>query len=53
MNTTIGLQLGLRTLALLALVAVSTTVLVKPDLIGGAGHGVTMALSSIPVVGHH
>ena len=48
-----NLQLGLRTIALLALVAISTAVLVMPELIGGADHGVTMALSTIPVVGHH
>lgn len=48
-----NLQLGLRTMALLALVAISTAVLVMPELIGGADHGVTTALSTIPVVGHH
>ena len=31
-----NLHLGLRTLALLAFVAVTTVVIVKPDLIGGA-----------------
>lgn len=53
MNTTMSIRLGLRTMALLALVAISTTVLVMPELFGGASHGVTTALSSIPVVGHH
>jgi hypothetical protein len=48
-----NLQLGLRTLALLALVVASTVVLVHPELIGGAGPGTALAIGSIPVVAHH
>lgn len=44
-----NLRLGLRTLALLALVIVNTAVLVNPELIGGSAS----AISAIPVVGHH
>ena len=50
MNT---LRLGLRTLALLALVLASTAVLVAPELIGGSAHHGALAVGSIPVVGHH
>ncbi|MGI4720832.1 MAG: hypothetical protein ACRYGO_09305 [Janthinobacterium lividum] len=53
MNT---LRLGLRTLALLALVLASTAVLVKPELIGGPGHYKhhrALAAGGMPVVGHH
>lgn len=46
-------QLGLRTLALLALVVFSTTVLVHPELIGGSSRDSALALGAIPVVGHH
>ena len=48
-----NLQLGLRTLALLALVVASTVVLVHPELIGGSGPGTALAIGSIPVVAHH
>lgn len=48
-----NIRLGLRTLALLALVAASTSVLVKPELIGGSAPATVSAISSIPVVGHH
>ena len=44
-----NIQLGLRTLLLVALVAFSTAVLVKPELIGGS----TLAIGAIPVVAHH
>jgi hypothetical protein len=47
------LQLGLRTLALLALVAFSTAVLVSPEFIGGSSPDTALAIGSIPVVGHH
>ena len=47
------LQLGLRTLALLALVIASTAVLVHPELIGGSSAGTAVAIGSIPVVAHH
>lgn len=44
-----NIQLGLRTLGLVALVAFSTMVLVKPELIGGSA----LAIGSIPVLAHH
>ena len=47
------LQLGLRSLALVAVVLASTAVLVKPELIGGSGPATALAIGSIPVVGHH
>ena len=53
MSFPLGLRTLAHTLAILALVAVSTAVLVKPELIGGSGAGVTTALSTIPVLGHH
>ena len=46
-------QLGLRTLALLALVVFSTAVLVQPELIGGSSPATAPAIGPIPVVGHH
>lgn len=46
-------RLGLRTLALLALVVASTLVLVKPELIGGSAHATVAAIASIPALGHH
>jgi hypothetical protein len=48
-----NLQLGLRTLALLALVAASTAVLVRAELIGGSADGTSPALASMLVVGHN
>lgn len=48
-----NLQLGLRTLALLALVAASTAVLVKPDLIGAPGTATAPAFAAMLVVGHN
>jgi hypothetical protein len=47
-----NLQLGLRTLLLLAVVAASTAVLVAPELLGGAEAGTAHALMSMLVVGH-
>ena len=47
-----NLHLGLRTLALLALVVASTAVIVKPDLIGGAKASLSPALNTVFVVGH-
>lgn len=44
------LQLGLRTLAVLALVAVTTVVIVKPDLIGGT-QVLQPALNTVLVIG--
>ena len=46
-------RLGLRTIAVLALVAASTMVLVKPELIGGSAHATVPAIGSIPALGHH
>ena len=46
------LHLGLRTLALLAIVAASTAVLVNPELIGGSAAATTPAIASMLVVGH-
>lgn len=46
-----NLRLGLRALALLAFVAVTTAVIVKPDLVGG-GHTSQPALTTMLVVGH-
>lgn len=48
-----NLQLGLRTLALLALVAASTAVLVRPELIGGHPAATSPAIASMLVVGHN
>ena len=48
-----NLQLGLRTLLLLAVVAASTAVLVAPELLGGSGAGAAHAIMSMLVVGHH
>jgi hypothetical protein len=53
MDTTMTPRLGLRTVALLLLVAASTLVLVMPELIGGAAHGTASAIGAIPVLGHH
>lgn len=46
-------QLGLRTLALVALVLSSTAVLVQPELIGGSSPATALAIGAIPVVGLH
>ena len=48
-----NIRLGVRTLALLALVAASTAVLVQPEIIGGSAPATATAIGSIPVVGHH
>ena len=56
MDTTMTPRLGLRTVALLLLVAASTLVLVMPELIGGAGHGTASAIGAVgalPILGHH
>jgi hypothetical protein len=45
-----NIHLGLRTLALLAFVAVSTVVIVKPDLLGGA-QALQPALNTVFIVG--
>ncbi len=46
------LQLGLRTLALLAFVAASTAVIVKPELIGAAAAPQSPTLNNMLIVGH-
>jgi hypothetical protein len=46
------LQLGLRTLALLAFVATSTAVIVKPELIGAAAPAQSPTLNNMLIVGH-
>lgn len=48
-----NIRLGLRTLGTLVLVAASTAVLVRPEIIGGSAPATAMAIGSIPVVGHH
>ncbi|WP_167759840.1 hypothetical protein [Massilia horti] len=48
-----NLHLGLRTLALLALVLASTVVLVKPDLIGGSAATTSPAIALMLGVGHN
>jgi hypothetical protein len=53
MDITMTPRLGLRTVALLLLVAASTLVLVMPELIGGAAHGTASAICAIPILGHH
>jgi hypothetical protein len=45
-------QLGLRTLLLLALVAISTLVLVAPELVGARANAHGPALLSMLAVGH-
>jgi hypothetical protein len=46
-------HLGLRTLALLALVAASTVVLVRPELIGGSKADTGPAIASMLSVGRN
>jgi hypothetical protein len=53
MDTTMTPRLGLRTVALLLLVAASTLVLVMPELIGGSVHGTGTTIGAIPALGHH
>jgi hypothetical protein len=48
-----NIHLGLRTLALLALVAASTAVLVQPELIGGSKADTGPAIASMLAVGHN
>lgn len=48
-----NLQLGLRTLALLALVAASTAMLVKPELIGVPGAASASAFAATLAIGHN
>jgi len=47
-----NIQLGLRTLGLVLLVAFSTAVLVHPELIGGSSPVTALAIGSIPVLAH-
>ncbi len=56
MDTTMTPRLGLRTVALLLLVAASTLVLVMPELIGSGAPGTASAIGAIgamPILGHH
>ena len=46
-------RLGLHAVAILAIVALSTLVLVKPELIGGSAHATAVAIGAIPALGHH
>lgn len=46
------LQLGLRTLALVAFVAASTAVVVKPELIAGLQSPQSPTLNAVLVLGH-
>ncbi|MGF6274912.1 hypothetical protein ABIB38_003304 [Massilia sp. UYP11] len=46
-------RLGLHTVAILAIVALSTLVLVKPELIGGSAQSTAVAIGAIPALGHH
>jgi hypothetical protein len=48
-----NIQIGLRALALVAVVAFSTAVLVQPELIGGSAPATARAIGSIPVLAHH
>jgi len=48
-----NLQLGLRTLALLLLVAASTAVLVKPELVGAPQAATAPAFAAMLAVGHN
>jgi hypothetical protein len=45
------LHLGLRTLGLLAFVAASTAVIVKPELVGGAQASQSPAINTVLLVG--
>jgi len=53
MDTTMTPRLGLRTVALLLLVAASTLVLFMPELIDGGAPGTASAIGAIPILGHH
>ena len=46
-------QVGMRALALVAFVALSTAVLVEPELIGGSKPATALAIGSIPALNHH
>jgi hypothetical protein len=48
-----NIPLGLRTVALLAIVAASTAVLVAPELIGGTQAATSPAIVSMLAVGHN
>jgi hypothetical protein len=52
-ETPMNLQLGLRTLVLLTVVAASTVVLVNPELFGGASAATAPAIRSMLVIGHN
>ena len=44
---------GLHAVAILAIVALSTLVLVKPDLIGGSAQATALAIGAIPAIGRY
>ena len=46
-------RLGLHAVAILAIVALSTLVLVQPELIGGSAHATALAIGSIPAIGRY
>ena len=51
-DLTMNLHLGLRALAVLALVAASTAVIVNPELIGGARASQSPAFNTLFLIGH-
>ncbi len=46
-------RLALHVVAILVIVALSTLVLVKPELVKGSAHATVLAIGSIPALGHH
>jgi hypothetical protein len=53
MNKMSNFELGARALALVAVVAFSTAVLVEPELIGGSKRDTALAIGAIPALNHH
>lgn len=53
MNKMSYFEVGVRALALVVFVALSTAVLVEPGLIGGTERGTALAIGSIPALPHH
>ncbi|WP_409267445.1 hypothetical protein [Massilia sp. BHUDP2] len=53
MNKMSNFELGVRALALVAVVAFSTAVLVEPELIGGSKGDTALAIGAIPALSHH
>jgi hypothetical protein len=48
-----NIKLGLRALLLLAFISISTAVIVKPELIGGAHASTLQTINSVVPIGHH